>query len=49
MLRSLMVALCGLGVLLYYGLYCRGRALTPREEIVAFLILLGGMSGPFWL
>jgi hypothetical protein len=49
MIPSLLAALAGLGLIGYYGFYCRHRALTRREEIVGLLILLAALSAPFWL
>ena len=49
MIASLVAALTGLTMIGYYGFYCRRRALTRAEEIAGLLILLAGLTSPFWL
>ena len=48
-IASLIAALTGLSLIAYYGIYCRGRTLTRPEEITGLLILLAGLTAPFWL
>jgi predicted methyltransferase len=48
LIRSVIAALAGFGMIGYFGFYCRGRELTRWEKISAALILLAGLSAPFW-